>query len=254
MLDVDARPGEARQLEVAGDADFLAAGRDSRDTQPVGAGTFVHRAATAQFRDFAMAGGEKIEVTRVFQRATEKIGIGHRVAVVGDHHRTLTVHVGDVGQLLSGAALGDATRRPDGNGGLLAGQSADEADKTAGVDGRIRVRHGDNAGESAAHRGAPAGCDGLFVLTSGFAQVDVHVEKTGQKDFSRAIDDLGADRRSDLGGHFFDFSPGRNEKIKASRRGMRGVDGLSAAEKSWGAHDVASSFSSGRGATAGCNQ
>jgi hypothetical protein len=35
---------------------------------------------------------------------------------------------------------------------------------------------------------------------------------------------------------------------------MLGIDGLAAAEKSWGAHDVTSSFSSGKGATAGCNQ
>jgi hypothetical protein len=104
------------------------------------------------------------------------------------------------------------------------------------------------------HGGACAGGDGFFVFASGFTQVDVHIEEAGQKDFSRAIDDLGASRRSDLGGHFGNFSFSGDENIQASWRGVRSIDGLAAAEKSWSAHVVTSSFSSGRGATAGCNQ
>ena len=121
MLDVNTSSRQAGQLQVAGDADFLAASGDAGQTEPVGTGTLVHRAAAAQFGNFAMAGHEKVEVPGVFQGAAEKVGVGHRVAVIGDHDSPLLLHVGDLCQLLAGAALGDTAGGPNRNGRLLAG-------------------------------------------------------------------------------------------------------------------------------------
>ena len=254
MLDMDARPCETGQLEVAGDADFLAAGGDARDAEFVGARAFVHRAAAAEFGNFAMAGDKQVEVARIFQRAAEKVGIGHGIAVIGDHDRTLAVHVGYIGQLLSGAAFGDATRCPDRDGRLFAGQGVDKADQAACIDRRIGIGHGNDAGESTTHGGTRAGGYGLLVLASGFAQVNMHIEEAGEKDLARAIDDGRAGRHGDFRCHFFHSSLGRDEDVEPSWRGVRRVDGLPAAEKSCFAHETASSFSSGKGATAGCNQ
>ena len=191
MLDVDASAREAGQLQVAGDTDFLAARGDAGQTESVGAGTLVHRAAAAQLGNFAMAGHEKVEVPGVFQGAAEKVGVGHRVAVIGDHDRPLLLHVGDVGQLLAGTALGDTAGSPDRHGRLLAGQGADVADEPAAIDRRVGIGHGDDAGKAAPSGGPSPAPNRFLVLAPGFAQMHVHVEESGQEDFSGAVDGFG---------------------------------------------------------------
>src|SRR5690606_23047876 len=52
--------------------------------------------------------------------------------------------------------------------------------------------HGEEGGVAAHRGGAGAGGDGLGVLPSGFAQVGVEVDQSGQGDRSGGVDDLGA--------------------------------------------------------------
>ena len=254
MLDVDASARQAGQLQVAGDADFLAASGDAGQTEPVGTGTLVHRAAAAQFGNFAMAGHEQVEVAGVFEGAAEKVGVGHRVAVIGDHDGPLLLHVGDVGQLLAGAALGDTAGGPDRNGRLLAGEGADVADESAAVDRRVGIGHGDDAGETAARSGPSPAPDRFFILASGLAQMHVHVEESGQENFSGAVDSFDPGGGLDFRCGALDFAVGAHEDVESPWRGVVGIDGESAVEQAGCAHEATSSFSSGNGVTAGCSQ
>ena len=114
------------------------------------------------------------------------------MAVVGERDRALEHHVADFGQRLALLVLGQRADRAD----------VDEADGLAAVDlvADLGARVGDGGGvghrrdvcEAAVRRRAGTGLDGLLVLETGVAEVNVHVEQAGYQVLARAVDDLGA--------------------------------------------------------------
>jgi hypothetical protein len=113
---------------------------------------------------------------------------------------------------------------------LFAGEGADVADESAAVDRRVGIGHGDDAGETAARSGPSPAPDRFFILASGLAQMHMHVEESGQEDFSGAVEGIDPGGGFDLRRDAFDFSLRIHQNVESPWCGVVGIDGAPAVE------------------------
>ena len=198
---VVAAAGQLGELDVAGHHDLFGGVRDAREAEPVGYPALAHGAAIEQLRLLAMVDDGQAECGAVAERLPHEVGVGERVAVVGEADRAGLGELAHLRQLTAAAALGDAANREHTHRAFLAGLAQHELDDGGAVDGRVGVWHGADGGETAPRGGPRTGSYGLFVLVARLTEVAMEVDEPRGDDQAASLDDGAALRRVDVGRH-----------------------------------------------------
>ena len=124
------------------------------------------------------AAGDRV----VLERAPHDRGVGDRAAVVGERGGTGVGERSHFGQLLPALAARDGRHESDRDVRLLGGARAQAAQDVWVVDDGVGVRDREDRAVAAGRGGLRAARDGLLVLSSRSAQVDVRVDEGGCED------------------------------------------------------------------------
>jgi hypothetical protein len=189
MLHEDARAGQFREQDVARDDHVLRNARPAGQAQHGAPVALVHDAARGEIVVLAMIERKEVEHAGVIERAAHDLVVLDAMAVVGQRDHAGLEERADGRELLAFHADRDAAGGEDIHAGRFVGALAHERNGVGAVRGRIRIRHGQDAGEAAGRRGARAGGDGFLLRAARFAQVDVHVDQAGRDDEALRVDD-----------------------------------------------------------------
>ena len=193
--DVQVRPGQVREGDIARDERLLGAGGAAAQTEPGGDPALVHLPLVNERRVFAVLRDRQPEGARVLQRVAHQPRVGNGVAVVGERDDAGLRQLAGGRELLAGAVARDAAERQHAHGGVFLGLAQHGLDGGAAVERRVRVRHRADGGEATARgRGRAAG-DRLLVFEAGLAQVDVQVHEAGRHDQPGRVDAVRLDHR-----------------------------------------------------------
>ena len=148
---------------------------------------------TGEARVLRVLADDAAERLDVLQGAAHDPRVRDAVPVVGEDPDPgpRARHEAQLGQLLAGEGLGDGADRLDVDEVRRPTEVVDVVRGLGGVGDGGGVGHGEDRGETAGGRRLGSGGDGLGVLAARFAQVDVEVDETGQRDQAVGVDDAG---------------------------------------------------------------
>src|SRR5204863_1146672 len=113
VQDVDARPRQPRQGDLAVDHYLLGNGRIAAQAQAHALEALVHDAVFAQFGVLTVAKDRLVKHLAVFHRPPHDLGVDHRRAVIGEGDGSALDESADLSQLLALTALGDGSDREE---------------------------------------------------------------------------------------------------------------------------------------------
>ena len=148
----------------------------------------MHHRAVREGRDLAVLGESDVEVACVFEGPSHQLRILHSRAVVGEQSNTGVAQFAEGREVLPCASDGDAPRRHHLAESSPTALFPNEVDHDARVVRRFGVGHGHHGGEPTECCGPRAGLDGLGLLATGFAQVNVQVDQPGGDDASGGVE------------------------------------------------------------------
>ena len=144
----------------------------------------------------------------VLQRRSHQLRACDRLPVVADGDRSCTNHFSEFGQRLPLLADGDRTDRVDARRLGSLRLTNNESHGSLVVGHGVGVRHRAHRGESSGCRGPRSRRDRLDILTSGLAQMTVHIDETRRDYEPGAIDHVGFFGPFDRASHTDDFPVG----------------------------------------------
>ena len=136
-----------------------------------------------------MADQKRVELLCVFERDAHRLRVFDRSAVVRERDRAGGFEFAEFGDLFALLSDGDRGDGIDLCKPHLFGARLDVFDDIFVVGHRLGVGHAAHSRKASRDRGAAAALDVLFVLETGLAQVDVHVDERGQRRQPSRVDD-----------------------------------------------------------------
>ena len=179
VADVVAAAGLGCQLQIPCNGAPLALRANAPVAVGFGVGALVDIAAPEEGIVFTVGDDELAQGPGALHGLPHETGILHPVAVVGegDHIRR---HGLQIGQLPSGLVHGDGAVGAHVDHGVPADDGQLLLQMLPAVRHRVQVGHGADGGVSAPGGGAGAAGDGFLIRKARFAQVHMHIAKTGQ--------------------------------------------------------------------------
>ena len=193
--DVQVRPGQVGEGDIARDERLLGAGGAASQAEPGGDPALVHLPLVNERRVFAVLRDRQPEGARVLEGVAHQPRVGDGVAVVGERDDAGLRQLAGGREFLAGAVARDAAERQHAHGCVLLGLAQHGLDGGAAVQRRVRVGHRTDRGEAAARGGGRAAGDRLLVLEAGLAQVDVQIHEAGRHHQPRRVDAVRLDHR-----------------------------------------------------------
>ena len=176
------------QRQIACDHELLSQRRESGQAEIAGNLAFVHNAARERWI-FAMLDDRPIERGEGFKCGGHQCIVSQPVTVIAEGHRPGLGQRAEVRQLLSGAALAEASDRVHPATAHLLRLLEYALHHVGCVDWRCRVRHAGHGREAPGDGSGGARLDGLFVLAARLTKMDVHVDQSGNNEQAGGVDD-----------------------------------------------------------------
>ena len=186
---MDRLPLVRRERKVALDHQALGDGWIARESELRGDLSLVHLSAARERRLLAVHRDAPAGDGAVLQRASHQAGRGDGDAVVGEPGGTEIRELAHLRQLGAAFGLRDRREEPDGDLRFRAGALDEGAERSGGVDDRIRVRHREDRAVAAGRGRRGAARDRLLVLSARRAQMHVRVDERGREHEPVGFDD-----------------------------------------------------------------
>jgi hypothetical protein len=195
MRDMHPAAGVAGKQDVALYHYLFRSRRNRFHAERGGDRPLVHHALARKVSCFAVVYHGHIEHRGVFHRPSHQEVVHHVPAVVRYRNAACAVKFAYLGEGFPFRSLGYRADRINVNRTLGRGFLDYELRHGFVIVHGIRVRHTGNRSESPRRRRLCACLNSLRLLAPRFAQVDVHIYKTGRHDLARSLDDVRAGLR-----------------------------------------------------------